>query len=96
LPLGKFFLGSTLRFFVVYVACPRDDVDKFMLPLDQIFFCQAFLQKNLTLDNFVHENTLKSLVTPKPPEQFDKTGQKDAKLYGLKISNNKLFFKVTF
>ncbi len=64
------------------VAFPRDDVDKFLLPLDQIFFCQAFLQKYLTLDNIVHENTLKSLVTPKPLEQFDKTGQKDAKLYG--------------
>jgi hypothetical protein len=36
---------SALRFFIVYVACSRDDVDKFMLPLDHKCFCQAFLQK---------------------------------------------------
>jgi hypothetical protein len=39
------------------VACPGDDADKFLLPLNQNLFWQAFLQKNLT-GQFFDEKTL--------------------------------------
>jgi hypothetical protein len=44
--------------FIVYVACPGDDADKFLLTLYKNFFLQAFLKKKLTLDNFFDEKNI--------------------------------------
>jgi hypothetical protein len=39
----EFFFGSTLEIFWVYVACPEDDADEFLLPLYQNLFLKAFI-----------------------------------------------------
>jgi hypothetical protein len=55
LPLGNFyfFLLQHPEIFIVYVAYPGEDADKFLLPLNQNFFWQALLQKNLTQQFFM-------------------------------------------
>jgi hypothetical protein len=41
-------LGQHPEIFNVYLACPGDDADEVLLPLDHNFCWQAFLQKKLT------------------------------------------------
>jgi hypothetical protein len=55
------------KIFIVYVACPGDEADKFLLPLDQNFFFACFFANKFY---FFDEKTLKSPITPKPLEQF--------------------------
>jgi hypothetical protein len=61
-------LGQHPEIFNVYLACPGDDTDEVLLPLDHNFFGKLFAIK--FDNNFVDEQTIKSPLTPKPLEQF--------------------------
>jgi hypothetical protein len=67
--LAIFFLQHPENF-IVYVALPGDDADKFSLLLDKIIFLQAFFVKKFDTLQFFYEKTLISPLTPKPLEQL--------------------------